>query len=270
MVLNLIHQRKRRISKHENSQLDVGILWVSYIYMLYIYNMFDHVVDFFGFQGQFTRRCYFLPRFSAEPKNCAELPSSSSTDVAGSKEAWRIVFASEMARNWKSSWRNWLRNWLQLVWISQLSPSGGASEKLRHSRKIVGNLMRQWNWCDCCAMLCHSTFSEMLWAKACAYTCLWRRGRSKTLAVNSASTRKILEDPGRFENAWDKVEMDSTSPCLPHADQVLYDQWFFNASVILMACVTFPTRSVIIFTQFYRFAGLLKGLRTNKLIAWLS
>lgn len=37
MVLNLIHQRKRRISKHENSQLDVGILWVSYIYICYIY-----------------------------------------------------------------------------------------------------------------------------------------------------------------------------------------------------------------------------------------
>ena len=117
--------------------------------------MFDHVVDFFGFQGQFTRRCYFLPRFSAEPKNCAELPSSSSTDVAGSKEAWRIVFASEMARNWKSSWRNWLRNWLQLVWISQLSPSGGASEKLRHSRKIVGNLM--WQWIGVTAVPCCAT-----------------------------------------------------------------------------------------------------------------
>ena len=65
MVLNLINQRKRRISKHDNSQLDVGILWVSYIY-----NMFDHVVDLFGFQGQFTRR--FFSAAEAPSLFCAE------------------------------------------------------------------------------------------------------------------------------------------------------------------------------------------------------
>ena len=67
----------------------------------------------------------------------------------------------------------------------------------------------------------------------------------KQSSCSELSLRKILEDPERLENAWDKVEMDSTSPCLPHSDhiQVLYDQCFFNASVILMACVTFPTRS---------------------------
>lgn len=136
--------------------------------------------------------------------------------------------------------------------------------------KLLATEFAAVDWCDSCATPRSPRCPMGIGQGLCIH--LSMKTGKKQSSCSELSLRKILEDPGRFENAWDKVEMDFTSPCLPHSDhiQVLYDQWFFNASVILMACVTFPTRSVIIVTQFYRFAGLLKGFRTNKPIAWLS
>lgn len=155
------------------------------------------------FSACFRTRAVFLRRSA---------PSSSSTDVAGSKEAWRIVFASEMAC--ETGCETGVVNLPVVIATS----SGGASEKLRHRRKIVGNWIcgsgLVWQ-------LCHSTFSEMPngHRPRPVHTLVYEDGEEAKLLQwtqpqeNTGRSRKIWECLGQ---SWDGFYIPMPTPFWPH------------------------------------------------------